>query len=162
MSLLGGQKKFLPNRKAPSVRGLSLLLLTSTALVIPAATSNAQTVQWTGATSSDFLTGSNWSSGAVPTSANSVIINTGTAVLQAPAIPGWVSVNLNSLVVGSGAGSNGQLSVSLDGGTSADISADTIAIGSGAGANGRLSVNFGAGESSNFESANFSAHGVEV
>lgn len=96
------------------MRCLTALFVGSTALVSVPAQPLAQTV-WTGTTSSDWFTGTNWNPTVVPGIGDDVLINTqlpNNVIIQ-PAPSSGVSIQSNSLAIGNGAGSDGHMSVIL-------------------------------------------------
>ena len=97
----------------PFSQKLIVGILASTALITPVA--YAQQAVWTGVTSSDYLDGTNWSTGIVPDSSNDVLINTQSPNPAQIAVPSgnYVSLNVNSLGIGNGPGADGRLSISF-------------------------------------------------
>ncbi|WP_178131010.1 autotransporter domain-containing protein [Reyranella sp. CPCC 100927] len=111
-------------------------LLASTAL-LAAPVVHAQT-QWTGAVSNDWFTAGNWSTGAVPSAADNIILD---RVTPHPTVIGALGARGTTLVVGDSG--TGQLTIK-DGGTLSltGVGAqDSIAIiGFGSGATGTVAV----------------------
>lgn len=101
-----------PIKRQIGLRRLTALFVSSTALVAAPAPVLAQTL-WTGTTSNDWFTSSNWNTGTVPDSDSDVRVNTrapNAPVLQPDPIFGG-QVFIESLVIGEGAGSDGHLSL---------------------------------------------------
>ena len=87
----------------------------------------AQTHNWTGATNSDWTTATNWNTGTVPGAGSSVgITNAPPAVLG---VSGPVTATTTSLVIASGVGSTGNLTI--QNGSTLTSSGATLRIGQG-------------------------------
>lgn len=86
-----------------------IILLTSTAFFFTSHPVFAQTTEWIG-TTSDWYTNSNWSGGSVPSFLNDVLINAqNNPAIVVPISGDSATIEVQTLVVGDGTGSNGHL-----------------------------------------------------
>jgi T5SS/PEP-CTERM-associated repeat protein len=111
-------------------------LLTSTALLASAVTAQAQQA-WTGATSSDWFTGTNWSTNTVPGNGDQPTIDTtapNPAVVDGGAAGGPATATLSQTFIGSSA--TGALTIQNGG----KLTTDNAFIGNNAGSNGTVTV----------------------
>src|SRR5262245_64561092 len=107
----GRQERAIGNNHRNRVRALvsSTALVAVSTLFAPAMPAQAQT-NWTGVTSTDWFTGSNWNTGVVPTAPASVSLDT---VTPNPTVIGFSPASAQLVVVGNQG--TGQLTIQ-DGG----------------------------------------------
>ena len=142
---------------------LNAALLTSTALALIGTASPTFASDWTGAVSSEWFDGANWSGGTPPTSADDTIVDVSSP--NAPSIAGGITASTAQLFIGqSGKGvvtvsngsiqTNGHLWLGYDAGASGTLSA--TGVGAQIGVSGNLQIGYnGTGAFSLSQGADF-------
>ena len=144
----GGGKMSNHFRNADKIHKIKNVLLATTAFVAISGAAFAQSAQWQGGVSADWLSAGNWISGVVPGSASDVLINKPYGNAPRLTIPDSdTTISIRSLGIGFGAGSTGELNLFQSHGI-LEV-ADFIRVGSGAGADGLL---MGVGSNSGYYS----------
>ena len=110
----------------------------SAAALMALSTASASAQSWTGATSTDWTDGSNWSGGAVPVAGNVVNINTTSPSPTVLGGGGAATGATGNLSVGVTAGSSGNLTI--QNGSTLTSGGATLVIGVAGGSNGAVTV----------------------
>jgi fibronectin-binding autotransporter adhesin len=107
-----GTRIMNPQIKSRRSFRLAILLLSGTALAGVPLIMAARAENWTGATSTDWFTASNWDSNAVPTTADAATLAT---IATNPTVIDTAAATAGELVVGSSSGTTGSLTISNGG-----------------------------------------------
>jgi outer membrane autotransporter protein len=115
-----------------------LLLISLSVVVLSALLPRSAAAQWTGATSSDWMTGTNWVGGTVPIAGAGINISTISPNPTVLGVGGPAAVTTGNIGVGIGIGTSGNLTI--QNGSTLTSNGASIQVGVGTGSTGIVTV----------------------